>query len=131
MITLELNQASFAKAQISLERMTDLVKSEMFRIVELSAIDVQTTAKRPGYVPVDTGTLKRSITHTTVKGNGEVTGYVGSNVVYARIHELGGTTGRGHKSVITPKRYLTRAVEDNQGKIAERFKQLALISGKI
>lgn len=131
MLTLELNQQSFDRAQVSLERMTDLVRSEMFRIVELSAIDVQTTAKRPGYVPVDTGTLKRSITHTTIRGNGEVTGYVGTNLVYAAIHEFGGVTGRGHKTTITPKRYLTRAVEDNKEKITERFKQLSIISGKI
>lgn len=34
-----------------------------------------------------------------------------SQVPYARIHELGGWTGRGYSTYITPKKYLTTAAE--------------------
>ena len=35
---------------------------------------------------------------------------IGSDVVYARIHELGGWTGKGHRTKIKKSRYVSRAV---------------------
>lgn len=40
---------------------------------------------------VRTGTLRRSITARVIRGGATITGLVGTNVVYARIHEFGGT----------------------------------------
>jgi phage gpG-like protein len=36
---------------------------------------------------------------------------IGSDVVYARIHEFGGMTGRGHKTQIKATHYVSKAVE--------------------
>ena len=35
---------------------------------------------------------------------------IGSDVAYARIHELGGWTGKGHRTKIKKSRYVSRAV---------------------
>jgi phage gpG-like protein len=37
---------------------------------------------------------------------------VGSNVIYARIHQLGGRAGRGHKSLIPARPFLVVQDED-------------------
>lgn len=44
---------------------------------------------RPG-PNVDTGRLRSSITHDVREGGNSIEGVIGSNVIYARIHELGG-----------------------------------------
>lgn len=58
--------------------------------------------------PKDTGMLHASgrITKST-KGRAVVFG--DAEVPYARIHELGGMTGRNHATKITAKHYLTKA----------------------
>ena len=65
--------------------------------------------------PYDTGTLKSAAEappRIEKTGKYSVEGRVGpQNVEYARIQEYGGVTGRGHKTRITGKFYMTRAVE--------------------
>ena len=65
--------------------------------------------------PYDTGTLKSAAEappRVEKTGKYSVEGRVGpQNVEYARIQEYGGVTGRGHKSRITGKYYMTRAAE--------------------
>ena len=66
--------------------------------------------------PYDTGDL-RSATEAPPRvertGKYSVEGRVGpQGIAYARIQEYGGVTGRGHKTRITGKFYMTRAVED-------------------
>lgn len=43
---------------------------------------------------------------------------VGPHVAYDRIQELGGYTGRGHKTRIIGKFYLSRAVEETRGEVS-------------
>lgn len=106
-------------------------------------LDIQTTAKSPGYVPYITGNLKRSITHSIEAGNNKIIGKVGSNVVYAAIQEFGGTIRPKNgkylrfkgsygwatvKSVtIKGKFYITRAIKYNMGKFKQRLEKLILI----
>lgn len=88
-----------------------------------------------GNLKVGTGMLRRSI-QTTVKPQGSnVIGTIGSDVIYARIHELGGTIHprvadylqfqvNGHwvktKEVKIPARpYLSPAITKNEEKIKE------------
>lgn len=92
-----------------------------------SLLDVRTTVVKPGYVPKRTGTLARSITSAVSRSSNTVAGAVGTNVVYAAIHEFGGVTGRKKSVHIQPKRYLTRAVQDNESKIRDRFKRYLAI----
>jgi len=65
--------------------------------------------------PYDTGNLRSAAAAPPrIERNGQysVTGKVGpQNVEYAMIQEYGGVTGRGHKSRITGKFYMTRAAE--------------------
>jgi phage gpG-like protein len=94
-----------------------------------------------GNLKVGTGLLRRSI-HTTVKPEGSsVTGTIGSDVVYARIHEYGGTIVprtakwlqfkvngqwvRTDKVTIPARPFLTPAITKNQEKIKDII-QLAI-----
>lgn len=57
---------------------------------------------------VDSGRLMTSVTH--IPGNDEVE--VGSNVVYAAIHQAGGQAGRGLAVTIPARPYLGISAED-------------------
>jgi phage virion morphogenesis protein len=58
---------------------------------------------------IDSGRLRKSI--TVEAGSQEVA--VGSNLVYARIHQLGGKAGRGRKVTIPARPYLAVQPEDH------------------
>lgn len=67
--------------------------------------------------PYKTGALKNSIRVTTLGSVNDV--YVaaggstgGKSIPYARIHELGGWTGRGYSVYIAPKHYLANSLSD-------------------
>ena len=68
--------------------------------------------------PYLSGTLKRSIDHATVEKSMKVVAVaVGTDVDYARIHEFGGKTGRGHAVTIKARPYLRPALEENRDKV--------------
>ena len=80
------------------ERARDLTGAQLqaavMRGMEKAMANAATQAKknasgRPG-PNVDTGRLRSSITHEVTDNGDRVTGVIGSDVVYARIHELGG-----------------------------------------
>ena len=52
----------------------------------------------------DTGRLRGSIAHTVTNGGRAVE--VGSNVIYAAIHQFGGRAGRGRKAKLPARPYL-------------------------
>jgi len=73
--------------------------------------------------PVKTSALKNSFrteSHATATG---AVAEVGPHVIYARIQELGGNTGRGHKTHITGKFYLSRAVEETRDQVSNVMAQ--------
>ena len=86
-----------------------------------SALQIQTTAKKPGYAPIKTGNLRRSITHRVKTAGATISAIIGSNLIYAAIHEFGGQTGRNGSVNIRKKRYIQRAIEDNTNSIRERL----------
>lgn len=57
-----------------------------------------------GRTLTDTGRLRGSIAHTVTDGGRAVE--VGSNVIYAAIHQFGGRAGRGRKVKLPPRPYL-------------------------
>jgi len=59
---------------------------------------------------VDTGRLRNSISFSAT----QLDVFVGSNLVYARIHQLGGQAGRGRKVTIPARPYLGLSEEDQQ-----------------
>lgn len=125
MISIQFDKGKLAASIDGLKNFSPQLKDALFKAVTTSVINVQTTAKHVGYAPKDTGTLSRSITHVVTNGtDGIVMGVVGTNLIYARIHEFGGLAGRNHSVSIKPKYYLSRAVADNAGKIKDRFEKL-------
>lgn len=62
----------------------------------------QVKGKKAGKTLVDTARLRNSITVRATADAAEV----GTNVVYARIHQLGGETGRGRKTQLPARPYL-------------------------
>lgn len=69
--------------------------------------------------PVKKGTLRNSFrveSQTTATG---AVAEVGPHVAYDCIQELGGWTGKGHKSYIKGKFYLGRAVESTEGEVSK------------
>ena len=69
------------------------------------------TTSRPGEPPdVVTGTLRRSIKSDPVSVNGWLAkGSVYPTTVYARLQELGGTTGRGGRTNLPARPYMAPA----------------------
>ena len=61
-------------------------------------------AAEGGQTLTDTGRLRGSITHDVAADGREV--LVGSNVVYAAIHQFGGQAGRGRKVTLPARPYL-------------------------
>ena len=57
-----------------------------------------------GRTLTDTGRLRGSITHAVMDAGHTVE--IGSNVVYAAIHQFGGRTGRGRRVTIPARSYL-------------------------
>ena len=114
----------FAKA---LKKESSQLKTNLHQAMRSNALDVKTTAKRPGYVPYKTGNLRRSITHKINVGSASISAIIGSNLDYAAIHEFGGQAGRGGNVTIKPSRYIQRAIEDNEAKLIARIKQAIAI----
>lgn len=90
---------------------------------------LQVHSKAVPNAPYKTGTLRRSLSWAMSNGisGGRIEGAVGSNLVYARIHELGGNAGRNGSVAIKGKRYLGRAVDASQNDIKKRFASIRIL----
>lgn len=111
-----------------LEGSPEAIKDELKVAMTSSVLQIHSVAVKPGYAPYKLGDLRRSILwDVAFVGTNKIQGAVGSNLDYARIHELGGFTGRGHKSFIKPKRYLSRAVEESTDDIRKRFRNIKVL----
>lgn len=64
--------------------------------------------KRGGKPLVDHGHLRDSINYQTYSDSVEV----GSNMIYAAIHQLGGQAGRGHMTTIAARPFLGIGIQD-------------------
>lgn len=95
--------------------------------MQASVLQVHSIAVKPGYAPFKTGTLRRSITFVVQESQSKVWGAVGSNLVYAAIHEFGGFTGRNQSVYIKPRRYLGRAVDESRADIKRRFQNIKIL----
>jgi phage gpG-like protein len=97
-LTFDQKQLKMLKAKLDPAKFSSAIQVAMARI----GFEMQTDGVRDA--PYDTGNLRRSI--STELGKTDVK--VGSDLVYARIQDLGGSTKRG---TIKGKRYLTGALE--------------------
>lgn len=103
------------------------IPSNLKVAITASVLDVQGDAAINA--PYQRGILRKGISHDVESSHGYVTGFVGSNIAYARIQEMGGETGRNHATHIRPKRYLGRAIDSNKPKIRERLRKIGIING--
>ena len=58
------------------------------------------------------GGLRSTIQRESGDGEASISAGLGSNLRYARIHQLGGLTGRGHKAKIPARPYLGLTKEE-------------------
>ena len=131
-----------AKSRDMLKKMPGLVKPAIFKGME----QAMTLAEREARLNLSgrvltrrTGRLRNSITHKVKIQGDKVIGTLGTNVIYGRIHELGGEIvpknanalhfnipgvgWRTAKKVVMPARpYLRPALEDNAGNFADIIK---------
>ena len=73
-----------------------------------------------GQTLTDFGTLRGSIAHNADDAGVEV----GSNLVYARIHQLGGKAGKGRKATLPARPYL--GIDDRDALAIERIVERTL-----
>lgn len=125
-----------------LENLPGNFKRDLYKGVSEAVLFAEGEAKKSfgqsGHLKVKTGTLRRSIKSTSNKAEGSLS----SNVVYAAIHEFGGTIkakSSGYlkfkiggnwktvKQVVMPKRaYLMPAFADNMDEINEMITNIIL-----
>jgi hypothetical protein len=84
---IEVDVSSFERMVANYRRVEPLMRRELRASMNRSVLAVERTAKQ--LVPVDTGNLRRTITHeVTVRGT-DVVGKVGTNAPYAKPVEYG------------------------------------------
>lgn len=76
---------------------------------------------------VDTGRLRKSfgVASANQANPRKLQGNIGSNVVYAKIHETGGQAGRDHKVRIPARYYFSKAIKASTSKINRIFSNAA------
>lgn len=98
-----------AATRAGMEVVAELAERAVVDQLTLRSHDPGTpTPSAPGQPPAKvSGDLADSTTHEGPTGGaGRYELVVGATTAYARIHELGGRTGRGHRTVLPPRPYL-------------------------
>lgn len=97
-------------AQAAAEAMADGAEQEMQRVLRASSHARGTrTPSPPGSPPSRvSGALARSVRARTpfAIGRAKWEAHTASGIAYARIHEVGGWTGRNHASYLPPRPYV-------------------------
>lgn len=83
------------------------------------------TPAAPGSPPsLVTGTLRRSVSVTGPNHSGEGwVSEVGPTAVYSRVQDMGGVTGRGHRTRLPARPYVRPAYESAVGEIGGIFRE--------
>lgn len=117
MIKLKLNRAVTQKFLKKFDNITKNTDDAIDKAIQRAGRDLKSNAQRKA--PFKRSHLRRSITarHRFLQS------VVGSNLVYARIQDLGGMAGRGLKSKIKGNKYLTKAFKAIEDKLEKYFRQ--------
>lgn len=104
-----ISSAKFTPNEAALSVLNQRVNASLLRL----GFDVASKAR--ANAPYKTGALRNSVRVTDSKP-GEIFilaggAIAGKSIPYARIHEFGGWTGRGHHTYITGKHYMQRAAD--------------------
>lgn len=101
---------------LAVEEVRDQTRRDAVRLLSMRQHPPGTrTPSPPGEPPAKiSGDLLRSVKADPVVRTGEWRwrARVGTRIVYGRIQELGGVSGRGHRTYLPPRPYLSRAVTD-------------------
>lgn len=103
-----------AASRDAIHTATLVAESQARNLLSTYAHDPGTpTPSPPGDPPAKiTGALRDSFKVTgPIGGGGAYTSVLGPTIVYARIQELGGVTGRGHATTLPPRPYFKPAFE--------------------
>lgn len=92
------------------------MKERRERTIQQIAVFVEAEAKLRA--PVDTGHLRRSISHEVEHSETQSKAYVGTNVEYAPYVEFGVASKN-----IKPQPYLRPAIEENRDKIRDMIRE--------
>ncbi len=96
----------------------------VFEAVNLLKNEIKSKALSGQILKVQTGVLRRSVKTDTWGSGKKSGGKVGTNIVYAPIHEFGGRTGRNHASKIPARRPFSTVFFKNLKKINKMFSNL-------
>ncbi|MFF1469143.1 phage virion morphogenesis protein [Streptomyces mirabilis] len=100
----------------AVEEVRDQTRRDVVRLLRMRQHPAGTpTPSPPGEPPARiSGKLLGSVKGTPVERTGDFTwtASVAPYIVYGRIQELGGVSGRGHRTHLPPRPYLSRAVAD-------------------
>lgn len=89
--------------------------------VDQSALEVMDQAKI--LAPYKSGNLRRSITKAILPSSNGLAQAVGTDVVYAAIHEFGGMAGRNRSVRIPARPYFRPAIAQKQSTIKSIFER--------
>ncbi len=85
---------------------------------------------KAGGLKIKTGALRDSIDYTVTEKGDSFIGVLGSDSDYAAIHEFGGESGRGLKSIMPKRPFLEPAVRDNEDELNKIINKEILASFK-
>ena len=101
----------------NLQRVDEHIRNDVaLEAVQEGASVIQNRAMRNA--PVRTAALRNSIRVESRRTGNGAEAEVGPHVIYGRILELGGFTGRGHRTYIKGKFYLSNAVKQTRGEVS-------------
>ena len=90
------------------------------------------TPSPPGDAPaLVTGALRRSITVNMLSTGSIARAEVGPTIIYGRIQELGGQTGRGHAVTLPARPYMAPALEYSIPEMTEAVKSAWLTAFEV
>ena len=95
-----------------------VMRKGLMRGLKLGMFHAEGEAKKsfgqPGHIKSRSGHLRRSINTDVKEWGKDIVGVIGSDVVYAAIHEFGGMAGRGRRVKIPARPYLSPALRENR-----------------
>ena len=120
MITIKLSAESGRTIE-KLKSLPNTLRKALVLSVDQGALEIQNRSKE--LAPYKTGNLRRSITKSLIPASGGLSQRIGTDVVYAAIHEFGGVTGRGHRTRIKARPYFRPAIKEKTPKIKQIFEK--------
>jgi len=109
------------RSRLLLERYPSAARRGLLTGVRRSMLLAEKTAKqtfgKPDQLKTLTGTLRSSINTSVRRQGNKVIGAIGSDIIYSRIHELGGNAGPSRLVYLRARPYITPSIVKNLDKM--------------